>query len=666
MTKQLRDWLLRPSVRIKIMGIVLALVSLLGFGTTWEVRTSMSARLTAQLEQRGVSIARDVAAHSTDLILINNTYALYELLRETLRNNADLRYAFILDVNGRVLVHSFEQGLPRGLAEKNTVVASARANSVVLLSDEGPIHDIAVPIFEGRAGTARIGLTEKSLRAAVDDLTRQMLLTTLIMSLLGIGAAYLLTLVLTRPILALVDATQAVARGDLSRRVPPWGDDEIGQLSTAFNRMTAELDQAQRAMLRRHRELAALNAVANAVNTPAPLAETLERSVRALLDSLDLPAGWVFLLDRDGERVQLTTWIGLPMEIGARVAVGVVANRHVAGIELQLNAMMPVTICEGAPRPYSCPCTAALRDKQAVVVTALPERCALREGRLDGAHVVASHVTVPILARDRVLGVLGVASADAQAFSADEVKLLEAVGQQLGVVVENARLWDDLREKERVRGHLLEKVIVAQEEERKRIARELHDDTGQAITSLMVGLRAASDGRDPTLRARFDSLREIAAQTLESVKRLARELRPALLDDLGLEAALERYVASYRANFGLNADLTMTGFQRDGRLPAEAELALYRIVQEALTNIAKHAHARSVSIVVERKPRSVVAIIEDDGRGFDVRAVLESPHEETKLGLHGMRERAELVGGRLQMESTVGGGTSVFVEIPIA
>ncbi len=638
---KLRAWLLRPGVRVKIMGIVLGLVLLLGLGITWQVRASMTATLTTQLDQRGVSIARDLAARSTDLILINNTYALYGLLQDTLLNNADLRYAFVLDSNGRVLVHSFDHGFPRGLAEENTVGSTDRAHTVVLMSDEGPIHDIAVPIFDGRAGIARVGLTEHSVHAAVDGLTRQLLLITLAVSLLGVGAAYLLTLILTRPILTLVDATQAVAHGDLSRKTPPWSDDEIGKLSTAFNRMTDELAQAQGAMLRRHRELAALNAVANAVNAPAPLTETLERSLRALLDSLNLPAGWIFLLDRErapvadsatSARVQLTCWIGLSPEIGARE------------VETGLQG---------------CPCTSALRDKRAVVVTPLPERCPLRD-----AHTIASHVTVPILSHARVLGVLGVASEDAQAFSMDEVKLLEAAGQQLGVAVENARLWDDLREKERVRGQLLEKVIVAQEEERKRIARELHDDTGQAITSLMVGLRATSDACDPDVRTRFEPLREIAAQTLESVKRLARELRPPLLDDLGLPAALERYISNYRVNFGLNADLQMTGFRDGARLPAEAELALYRIIQESLTNVAKHARAKNVSVVVERKPQAVVAIVEDDGCGFDARTVFEL-QDEMKLGLHGMRERAELLGGRLRIESTPNAGSSVFVEIPI-
>jgi signal transduction histidine kinase len=636
--KRLRQWLLRPSVRAKIMGIVLGLVLLLGLVVTLEARLSMTTTLTAQLDERGISIARDLAARAADPILINNTYALHQLLQDTLLDNTDLRYAFILDTKGQVLVHSFDQGMPRGLAAQNNAVPSERAHGVSLASDEGIIHDVAAAIFDGRAGVARVGLTEGSVRAAVDQLTGEMLLTTLAVSLLGVGAAYLLTLILTRPILALVGVTQAVARGDLSQRAPPWGDDEIGQLSGAFNRMTAELEQAQRAMLRRQRELTALNAVANTVNAPAPLDEMLDRSLGALLESLGFSAGWIFMFERETQQIELASWRGLTRELAARE------------VENGLRG---------------CPCSVAVREQHAVVVSPLPVRCPLRLGRLEHGAPIASHVAVPIRARARVLGVIGAASADEHAFTSDEVKLLEAVGQQLGAAVENARLWDELREKERVRGQLLNKVIVAQEEERKRIARELHDDTGQAITSLMVGLRAATDACDPAVRAQFSALREIAAQTLESVKRMARELRPAVLDDLGLPAALERYVSGYRANFGLKVDLQITGWPDGERLPVEAELALYRIIQESLTNIVKHAHAGNVSIVVTRKPHAVVAIVEDDGCGFDARSVLASPNPDGTLGLFGMRERAELMGGRMQLESTPGSGTSVFVEIPV-
>lgn len=632
-----RAWLLRPSVRVKIMGIVLGLVLLLGLGIIWQVRSSMLAALTARLHERGVSIARDLAARSADLILINNTYALHELVQDTLNNNRDLRYAFILDAEGRVLVHSFDNRFPRLLLEQNQVAPSERAHTVEFPSDEGIIHDIAVPIFDGRAGTARIGLDENSVQRAVNDLTWQMLLTTLLVSMLGIGAAYTLTLVLTRPIHTLVNATQAVAQGDLSQRAPEWGDDELGKLSRAFNQMVSDLALGQATMRKRHRELSALNAVANAVKAPAPLNTVLDRALHAVLGALALKGGWVFLFDRGGNEIQLTSWIGLPQELAAQ---------------------------EVSTALRGCPCTTAIREQHAQIVAPLPFNCPLRHARLQNARAVASHVTVPILARGRVLGVFGVVSDEADAFQPDEVQLLEAIGQQLGSAVENARLWDDLREKERVRGQLLDKVIAAQEQERKRIARELHDDTGQAITSLMVGLRALSDTCEPTTRPQLKALREIAAQSLDAVKRLARELRPPLLDDLGLAAALERYITTYRQTYGLNVDLELTGFRGDERLAPEIELTVYRIIQEALTNVAKHAHAKNVSIVVERKPFALIAIVEDDGHGFDVRAVVEG-RQEGRLGLAGMRERAELLGGRVQVESAARKGSSVFVEIPI-
>ena len=139
------------------MGIVLGLVMLLGFSITWQVRESMSNTLIARLQERGISIGRDLAARSTDLILINNTYALHELLQDTIQNNTDLRYAFILDANDRVLVHSFDQGLPRNLAQDNSVAPDQRAHITTLLSDEGIIYDVAVPIFEGARASPEWG-----------------------------------------------------------------------------------------------------------------------------------------------------------------------------------------------------------------------------------------------------------------------------------------------------------------------------------------------------------------------------------------------------------------------------------------------------------------------------------------------------------------------------
>jgi len=215
------------------------------------------------------------------------------------------------------------------------------------------------------------------------------------------------------------------------------------------------------------------------------------------------------------------------------------------------------------------------------------------------------------------------------------------------------------REREHLEQRLMERVIAAQEGERRRIARELHDSTSQSFTSLLVGLRMREADGSAIYQRKLGELRQIAAQTLEEVHHLAMQLRPRVLDDLGLPAALERLVFEWQSRLHIPIDLMITpGAQR---LPPAVETALYRIIQEALTNIARHASAQSASILVERRQNTVIAVIEDNGIGFD-------PHHNSnhqRIGILGMQERAKQLGGQLKIESSPGQGTSIFVEIPV-
>lgn len=218
------------------------------------------------------------------------------------------------------------------------------------------------------------------------------------------------------------------------------------------------------------------------------------------------------------------------------------------------------------------------------------------------------------------------------------------------------------REWAEVRTRLLAQVITAQEDERRRIARDLHDEVGQSLTSLLLGLRSIPKPDMPG-QAGAEELRRIAVTVLAEVRRLARGLRPAVLDDLGLGAALERYAADFTQATGINVRREVSDDL--GRLPGAVETALYRIVQEALTNAAKHAAARGVRVVVARRPAAVEAVVEDDGRGFDTVAVARRPAGDN-LGLAGMRERAALVGGEVTFESRPGRGTRVTIRIPLS
>jgi two-component system sensor histidine kinase UhpB len=206
-------------------------------------------------------------------------------------------------------------------------------------------------------------------------------------------------------------------------------------------------------------------------------------------------------------------------------------------------------------------------------------------------------------------------------------------------------------------------IINAQEQERKRIARELHDETSQVLTSLLISLAVLEESlTTPEARERIADTRRLAHQTLRAIRSLSIDLRPSALDDLGLLPALRWYVKEYQKKCSIEVDFVSSGFKE--RLPAEMETALYRIVQEALTNTARHAQAKRVSIMLKEGEKEIEGIISDDGIGFDIEALRKSPDNERGLGLAGMTERAVLLDGSLDIESCPGHGTTITVHIP--
>jgi signal transduction histidine kinase len=232
---------------------------------------------------------------------------------------------------------------------------------------------------------------------------------------------------------------------------------------------------------------------------------------------------------------------------------------------------------------------------------------------------------------------------------------------------ENARLYAELQQKEALRGQLLEKVIAAQEDERKRIARELHDEYAQTLTALTMSVEAAERILPPDMtkvREQLDITRSLTVQALDQTYNLILDLRPTVLDDLGLVPAIRWYGETHVEPMGIHMELQASGIQ--ARLPAEIETALFRVIQEALNNVVKHAGARHVSIRLELKDSLLTGLVEDDGQGFDIGAVWRSRDKTRGLGLLGMQERVALFGGTFAIESQPGRGTRLAVEIPLA
>ncbi len=207
-------------------------------------------------------------------------------------------------------------------------------------------------------------------------------------------------------------------------------------------------------------------------------------------------------------------------------------------------------------------------------------------------------------------------------------------------------------------------ILHAQEEERKRIARELHDETSQALTSLLISLSLLEETvSDQAAHARIIETRTLAHQTLRAVRNMSLDLRPSALDDLGLLPALRWYVKEYQQKCGIEVELSASGLKE--RLPPEVETALYRMIQESLTNTARHAHARHVWVTLTEDSLLLRATIRDDGRGLDAASLMRRPWQDGGLGLAGMRERAALLDGAVEIESEPGAGALITVTIPL-
>jgi len=272
-----------------------------------------------------------------------------------------------------------------------------------------------------------------------------------------------------------------------------------------------------------------------------------------------------------------------------------------------------------------------------------------------------SIMVVPIVTGGKVFGSLAVLTLrERRSFSDRDVTVLSGVARQAAIAIENAQLYENMR-------FYAKQILTAQEQERRRMARELHDDTAQSLVALSRQLDALlvnSEGETPpAVKARLENLRKLTAQIAQDVRRFSQDLRPSSLDDLGLLPTLEGLTSRMSEEDHIETRLEVVGAQR--RLSPEVELVLFRIAQEALTNVRKHSGATQVVTTVEFCNGTVKITVQDNGRGFQPPGQAREFVEVGKLGLTGMVERAELAGGSLTVHSGPGQGTTVQAEIPV-
>jgi PAS domain S-box-containing protein len=407
---------------------------------------------------------------------------------------------------------------------------------------------------------------------------------------------------------------------------------------TELMRDVTETKEMEAKILKAHRNLLALNTIATAVSQSLDPDTVLYSAIEKTLEIMNRNTGGILLWDEEKQMLCYRVHNGLSKEFAQSVCfrpgegiVGRVAQSGVAilvdDVSIDPRVAYPLLIADEGLRAFAA---------------------------------------VPLRVKDKVLGVLTIASHDARKFSAEDIQLLESIASQIAIAVENARLHQEVQRKDESRGELLGEIFSIQEEERRRIARELHDETSQSLASLAASLEAAAGmlpaGADKT-RARLQNVEHVAISILDEIHKLIYELRPTLLDDLGLVAA-----ARWLADNNLGVAGVAVKFKTAGRvrrLPPKLETTLFRVIQEAVSNIARHAHAKNVDIALRFKKGAISVHVKDDGEGFDVEEAISSRDRPRGLGLLGMKERIELLKGTLSITSHRGSGTEVDIEIPI-
>ncbi|MGE5347135.1 MAG: ATP-binding protein [Acidithiobacillales bacterium] len=421
-------------------------------------------------------------------------------------------------------------------------------------------------------------------------------------------------------------------------------------------RLIDEHSRAEAALERRTRDLEALAeksaALFQAEQRARQQAETLRSASLAITRSLDLEAVFTALLDHLGRLVPYDRAKVMLLESGSRLKVRAIftpsgkpdfSDRPLDSFDVEKNPAVKDVL---STRRSVCIDDTLTRPDW---------------GGRSRPDVERSWLGVPLLAAGEAIGLYTLVKAEPGFFTPERIHLVEALYAPASVAIANARLYGEVRAGREQIKSVSRKLVEGQEGERLRVARELHDDAGQLLSSLILGLRRlehdASRPEDVLTHAR--ELKQIADTAQESLHRLASNLRPAALDHLGLVPALGQLAARLSKLGGPLVQLETLGFDH-GRLSPAIDIALYRIAQEALTNAVRHSGAGRVSLVVERREKSILMVVEDDGRGFDV----ETASRSGRLGLPGIRERAEMLGGTLLVESSPGSGATLVVEVP--
>ncbi len=410
------------------------------------------------------------------------------------------------------------------------------------------------------------------------------------------------------------------------------------QLETGEILMTCEditrKKQTEEKIRRRNLELEALNDIIASINSSLYMVEILETLKKVFIEKLDIPIGGIFFYDEPSNGINMQTWWGLSEKMFQDFRA--IAMKGFKNERL-------------------------VKDKEVVLEASSSYSMYYRYTNMRGFQFKCySHLFVPLLVKGEIQGIILLIRETFDIYSEDQLIFFKALGQQIGVAIENARLFESVRESHKQMQTLSHRLVEIQEAERRYIARELHDEVGQNLTGLKLTLEMSERLSNENAKPGIVEAQSIVGKLMGLVRELSLNLKPAMLDDLGLIPTLLWHLERFTTQTGVQVTFKHTGL--NARFPRDVETSAYRIVQEALTNIARHSKTDEATVRLWSDNHTLGVQIEDHGVGFNADAVLNMVGSS---GLKGMRERAELLGGQFTLETHPGRGTSLTAELPL-
>jgi signal transduction histidine kinase len=608
------------------MAVLLGAAAALALGLMARFEAS---RMENQWTEAGLAMAQ-ATENTLEVSMLNDAP---QDVRQAVRNVQ--RGQLVEDVSvygrsGELWVRSDKSATRSDLRQNALMVSMQQDRSVTIAQDN--VLSVFVPIPKQEACTAchaessavlgavEVRLDEQPFRSELASSARTSLIVAAIPLLLGIVLSVsAIRRKVLQPLAEVDDAVERLGDGDLSTRLPSYPAPEFDEVADTFNDMAARLERQA-------------------------------RDVRATVATLRSE-----LTVMEEVRAMLAEGAGL-REVLEHAAEHLGAALEATGVAISPTAVGTPEAAWGRPVRLDAATMSAAREGRAWTSAGSPE--------LVDPQVELEWIGTPALARGIVLAVVGVTWDPPRALDETERELLTALAGLVGIAIDNAGLLADLQHKEASLQALVRKTLTAQEEERRRIARELHDETSQVVSALLmnISLLESQAALDENARTRVEAVKALAEEAARNLDTMLFELRPALLDELGLIPAMRWYVA--QVSDAWNVPITFEG-ERTGRLPDFVEVTAFRIVQEAVGNVVRHAHATSARVAVTPVEGRLRVEIADDGEGFDAAEVAGRARSGESVGLMGMRERAELAGGRIEITSSPGAGTRVVAEIPV-